>query len=158
MPALNLSKHDPELQRGESAAYNLCRVLHEASAANTWTVIPYRDFDYIVSVRIEHRGTPVGGPPLIEMATGAQLRAAQRWSREVARHLRRVQAAATFWGFPGQMGRARAAYVVQVEAVITGAGRDGHTALIPMLRHMAAATQPRRKAPRRKSKRRRKSP
>lgn len=156
MPALKISNRDPELERGEKAAYNLCRVMDDAGAANTWSAVPYRNCDYVVSARVEYRGQPVGGPPLCEMCTAAHLRDATRWSREIARHLARTQSHATFFSFPGKVGRFPVNYVVLVEAVPLGDGRKGHTELMTVLRTMAAA-QPRQKSPRRKARRRRKS-
>lgn len=122
-----------------------------AAATGTWTVVPYGKCDYVVSARVEFQSQPVGGPPLVEMATAAQLRSAGAASRELARHLARMQASATFWSFPQHTGQPGPNYVVQVEAVPAGQGRHGHTVLMDVLRRMAASSAPARKSRRRRN-------
>lgn len=149
MPALKISKRDPELERGEKSAYNFCEVLHRTEAMSTWIVVPLKGLDYIVSARLELQGVPLGGPPLCEMANKTQMREAARWGREVARHLARMAASATFWSFPAKMRAAKTSpeFVVHVEAVPEGLGTQGHTLMMLALRRAAAltdqATQPR---------------
>ena len=141
MSAQKISKRDPELERGEKSAYNLCDVLDRTAATSTWMWVNIKGLDYVVSARLEVSGKPVGGPPLIEMATRkSQVQEATRWAREVARHLARMEASATFWLFAAdpKPSRMSPAYVVQVEAVPAGSGVNGHSALMAELRVTAA--------------------